>query len=558
MIKKLEVKNFAIIEDITLEFNSGMTVLTGQTGAGKSLIIDTISLLLGARADTDMIRYEAKEARIVGVFSNDSKLNDIFNNNNIPTLDDITVERTISQSKSTIKINGVSASLNLLKQIGAYLADLHIQNDTYSLFDKEKYLSLLDPVNDDKFNKLLNSYIEALYKYNTNLKDYETVLSSKNKTLERLEFLEYEHEELDKLDLKENLDKELEEEINMLENYDKISSNLSECYNLLNSDASSLDNIYDSAKLLGKISEYKEEFKEYNEKLMDSYYIIDEVRMNISKELESLDFDEEEFNLKQERLNDINKAKEKYKMSLDELIKYNEKIALEIDIATNYDEVLKDKALLVSESYETLVDKGIKLSEYRKKLALELEKNITKECKDLDLENTIFKVSFNEAKFTDPFDNKPFLSTGIDDIDFLITFNKGEPLKPLYKVASGGEASRIMLAFKSYFSSKNNAKLMVFDEIDSGVSGVTALKIAKKMKDISKTIQVLAITHLASVAGIGDNHMFISKEEINGRTVTNVKLLSYDERVKEIATMINGDKISVYALEYAKELLNNK
>ena len=280
--------------------------------------------------------------------------------------------------------------------------------------------------------------------------------------------------------------------------------------------------------------------------------------MNISKELDSLDFDEEEFNLKQERLNDINKAKEKYKMSLDELIKYNEKIALEIDIATNYDEVLKDKALLVSESYQALVDKGIKLSEYRKKLALELEKNITKECKDLDLENTIFKVSFNEAKFTDPFDNKPFLSTGIDDIDFLITFNKGEPLKPLYKVASGGEASRIMLAFKSYFSSKNNAKLMVFDEIDSGVSGVTALKIAKKMKDISKTIQVLAITHLASVAGIGDNHMFISKEEINGRTVTNVKLLSYDERVKEIATMINGDKISVYALEYAKELLNNK
>ena len=558
MIKKLEVKNFAIIEDITLEFNSGMTVLTGQTGAGKSLIIDTISLLLGARADTDMIRYEAKEARIVGVFSNDSKLNDIFNNNNIPTLDDITVERTISQSKSIIKINGVSASLNLLKQVGNYLADLHIQNDTYSLFDKEKYLSLLDPVNDDKFNKLLNSYIEALYKYNSNLKDYETVLSSKNKTLERLEFLEYEHEELDKLDLKENLDKELEEEINMLENYDKISSNLSECYNLLNSDESSLDNIYDSAKLLDKISEYKEEFKEYNEKLLDSYYIIDEIRMNIAKELENLDFDEEEFNLKQERLNDINKAKEKYKMSLDELIKYNEKIALEIDIATNYDEVLKDKALLVSESYQALVDKGVKLSEYRKKLALELEKNITKECKDLDLENTIFKVSFNEAKFTDPFDNKPFLSNGIDDIDFLITFNKGEPLKPLYKVASGGEASRIMLAFKSYFSSKNNARLMVFDEIDSGVSGVTALKIAKKMKDISKTIQVLAITHLASVAGIGDNHMFISKEEINGRTVTNVKLLSYDERVKEIATMINGDKISVYALEYAKELLNNK
>ena len=556
MIKRLTVKNFAIIEDITLEFDNGMSVITGQTGAGKSLIIDTLDLLLGARADTDMIRYNTKEAVVIGIFSYDPKLDDIFKNNDITIADEIEIERTISFNKSTVKINKCNVSVNILRQVGRYLADLHIQNDTYKLFDKEKYLSLLDPNNDDKFNKVLNNYIKELYEYEANIKDYEKVLNSKNSTLERLEFLEYEHEEIEKLNLEEDIDIKLEEEIKMLENYDKIKNSLASAYNMLNSEPS-IDLIYDSAKALDKIVEYKESYQEFNEKLMDSYYIIDEVRMNLGKELESLDFDEDDFNLKQEYLNNINKAKEKYKKTVNELIEYNKKIALEISIATNYDEVLKEKGEKVKSSFLSLKEKSLKLRDYRLNLAKELERNIVKECSDLDLENVEFKVSFNEVDFSDPFDKKIFTPNGIDDIDFLITFNKGEPLKPLYKVASGGEASRIMLAFKSYFSNKNDAKLYVFDEIDSGVSGNTALKIAKKMKELSENVQVIAITHLASVAGIAENHLFISKEEVSGRTLTKVNKLSYDERVKEIASMLSGDKISIYALEHAKELLNN-
>ncbi len=557
MIKRIIVKNFAIIEDITLDFKDHMTAITGQTGAGKSLIIDTINLLLGERADTDMIRYNTNKAEITGIFSNDKRLDDIFLENSIEIKDDITIERTISFSKSSIKVNNTIVSLNVLKKIGYFLADMHNQNDTFKLFSKDNYLGLLDPISDDKFNKLLNTYTKELYNYQNIYKDYEMVINNKNRTIERLEFLEYEHEELDKLNLVHNLDKELEEEINKLSNYDKILNSLTDSYNLLDNEINVIDNLYDSARALEKITDYSANYKEFYDKLMDSYYNLDEVRMNIHKELNNLDFDPEDFDLKQELLNDINKAKDKYHMTLDELIEYNNKISLEISIATNYDEVIKEKKDLLLKSFDKLKLAAISLSDYRKKIALDLEKNITSLCKDLDLENTEFKVEFKDVSFDDYLNKTIFLQSGIDEIDFLINFNKGEELKPLYKVASGGEASRVMLAFKAYFSNKNAANLVIFDEIDSGVSGVTAMKIAKKMKEISKNIQLIAITHLPTVAAIAEQELYISKETIASRTTTKVEELSYDRRVEEIASMISGDKISLYAIEYAKELLKN-
>ncbi len=555
MIKKLVVKNFAIIEDISLDFMGGMTAITGETGAGKSLLIDTIDLLLGARADTDMIRYGTDNAYILGVFSNEDEVSLLLEKNNIPQLDEIRVERIISSSKSQIKINNTSVSLTILKTIGKYLADLHIQNDTYKLFNPETYLNLLDPKMDNKFNKLVNDYTKYLFEYQNAIKKYEHIINSKNKTLERLEFLEFEHEELNNLDLSVDIDKILEEEIEKLDNFDKISTNLNEAYELIENNNSPLDNIYNASKLLDKIKSYSKEYEEYYDKMIDSYYILDEIRMNLSKEINNLDFDIDEFNLKQEKLNEINKAKEKYKMSVNELIEYNNKIDLEIKMATNYDELIKEIDDEVKNKFDNLKQKALDISNYRKKIAKELEKGIMKECMELDLENTIFKVEFKDIILDNPFDKSIFKENGIDEINFMITFNKGEPLKPLYKVASGGEASRLMLSFKSYFSEKNDAKLIVFDEIDSGVSGKTAMKIAKKMQEIAKNIQVLAITHLASVAASADQQMFISKEEINGRTKTNIKLLSMDERIKEIAQMLSGDIVTVYALEHAKELL---
>ena len=557
MILKLSVKNFVIIEDVEIDFKSGMSVITGETGAGKSLIIDTINLLLGERADTEMIRDGNDFASITGIFTNDSNILDLLNKYNIKSDDILTIERIISKTKNIIKINNTVITLQILKHFSKYLADIHIQNDTMKLFNPDTYIDFLDPKNDLKFDKLINDYTKLLYDYKDSLKTYNLVLKGQKETIEKLEFLEYTNKELDALNLEEGIDFKLEEEIKKLENFDKISSNLKEAYNNLESDNfSSLDNIYDSAKCLEKISSYDDKYADFNEKLLDIYYIGTEIKDLISKELNSLDYDEEELNIKVERLNEINKVKDKYKMNLSELIEYNKKISLEISMVNNYDEILEEKKNECISSFNKVVLAAKKIHDYRLKLASSMEKAIIKECIDLDLSNTSFNIELKENDISNPFNDSIFLNNGIDVCDFLISFNKGESKRSLHKVASGGEASRIMLAFKSFFAEKSEVSLMIFDEIDSGVSGITAKKISDKMYEISKKLQVICITHLPQVAARGDNHIFIYKEENNNRTFTKVKELNKDERIEEIATMLSGDRLSVYALEHAKELLN--
>ena len=554
MLLSLCVKDFAIIEDLTVNFNEGMTVLTGETGAGKSLIIDTISLLLGSRADSDMIRYGKKEARVLGKFSNNPKLSEVFKSLGIKESSDIEIERIISDSsKNTVKINGTLVTLNNLKQIAKYLADIHVQNDTFKLFNPDIYLEMLDSLGDNNFNKYMSKYSKSLLEYLDTYKDYEKILKGIKNLEEKLDFLKYEKEELEALELYPNMDKELEEKIAKLSNFDKISQSLSEAYNML--DGNTLDMLYEASKSLERVSSYDKEYEEYSSKLLDSYYISDEIKGNIRKAIDSLDYDEDELNISIEKMNDLSKVMDKYKKNVDELISYLKEITLSIDMAENYDETLKEHKELVIKAYEKLKKDSIELTNYRKKIAKELASGIVLECMDLDLLNTKFEVLFNDIEYKDPFDKSIFKEDGVDSIDFLISFNKGEPLKPLYKVASGGEASRIMLAFKTFFSNKSNVSLMVFDEIDTGVSGQTASKIADKMHKISENIQVLCITHLPQVASSGDYHKHIYKIEENGRTKTEIKDLSKEERIEEVALMLSGDSLSLYALNHARELI---
>ncbi len=559
MLLELSVKNFAIIEDLTLKFNDGMTVLTGETGAGKSLIIDTISLLLGARADSDMIRYNEKKAIIKGVFTHNSLLDEIFKKNSINILDTITVYREIiDSSRNVIKINDSNVTLQFLKNISIYLADIHIQNDTYKLFNPEIYLSFIDPKGDKTFDKIMSEYSKSLYDYLDKYKVYDKIVLGNKNLKDKLEFLEYEKNELEALELYEGIDKELEDKVNKLSNFDKINNSLSEAYNLLSSDNGGLDIVYEAAKALDNISSYDDKFREYSEKLMDLYYISGDIKDEVIKELNSLDYDEAELNNSIDRLNKINKAKDKYKKDVSELIKYLDEINIELDMNNNYDELLNNTKKELNSLFNKLRDSSIKLTNYRKKLSLEIEKGIIKEASDLDLENVNFKIEFNEPKYDDYLDKSIFDESGVDKIDFLISFNKGEPLKPLYKVASGGEMSRIMLAFKSYFSKSSMANLMIFDEIDTGVSGVTAKKIAIKMESISKNMQVLCITHLPQVASRGKYHKHIYKVLENDRTKTMIEDLDGEKRVIEIAKMLSGDMVSLYALEHAKELIEGK
>ncbi len=341
MLKELRVTDFAIIEDILIKFDKGMTVLTGETGAGKSLIIDTISLLLGSRADTDMIRYGKTSSKVIGIFSHNEKLNPLFEKNGIKIKDEIEIIREIyNTSKNVIKINGTNVTLTLLKEIANYLADIHIQNDTYKLFNPDNYLSILDPKNDNKFTKLANDYSLALYNYVNDYKEFSEIKARKNEALKNLEFLQFEYDELTSLNLYPNKDKELEEKIAKLSNYDKIFSNLNEAYQSLENEQDPLSKLYDAASSLSKIKEYDSKYNEFNEKLLDAYYISSEIKDEISKDINSLDFDEEELNMLIEEENNLNKAKEKYKKSLDELIAYLKKITLDIEITTNYEDVL--------------------------------------------------------------------------------------------------------------------------------------------------------------------------------------------------------------------------
>ncbi|MGM9968986.1 MAG: DNA repair protein RecN [Anaeroplasma sp.] len=556
MLKLLYVKDFAIIEDISVEFDKGMTVLTGETGAGKSLIIDSISLLLGARSDTDMIRYGKKKAIIEGVFTHNNVLNNIFEKNAIPVKDDIVIHREILDSSRTIiKVNDANITLTILKQIASYLADIHIQNDTFKLFSPNSYLDLIDPENDNQFNRLMSQYSKALYDYTNSISSYNKIKNSQKNTIDRLDFLRYELEEIKGLELYPNKDIELNEKIARLANYDKIFTNLNEAYSSLENEYSSIDSIYNAAKALQKISAYSNDYLQNSERLLDSYYIISEIKDDLYRQINNLDYDEEELNRYNEQLNNINKAIDKYKMNVNQLIEYSEKINLEIQLVTNYDEVLLNAENEVKNQFNKLKAISIELSNYRKKISKEIERNIIEEAKSLDLENTCFEIRFEDINMEDPFNSAIFTEKGIDNPVLLISFNKGEPLKPLYKVASGGEMSRIMLAFKSYLSATSNLSLMVFDEIDTGVSGTTAKKIADKMHKIAQNVQVLCITHLPQVAAIGDNHLKIYKIEHDDRTYTKVDKLSFDERVEEIAIMLSGDKISLYALEHAKSLL---
>lgn len=558
MLKKLSVKNFAIIEDLKVEFDSGFNVLTGQTGAGKSLIIDSIGLILGNRADKDMIRYGEDKAYIEAIFSyNNLRINEILDKYNINTFEDITIYREISISgKNIIKINGEAINLNILKEISSYLADIHVQHDTFRLINPDNYLSLLDSNLGDDFKDLLNAYLLSYDKYKTILSEYKEIVLKKDKSIEHLDILEYEHKEISSYNLYIGNDSDLEEEISKLSNFDKISRSLNETYEALEGEYNTLDNIYNAYKAIDKIKEYDENYSLYSKTIEDSYYQLDDIKSKIYKDISSLEYDDETLNELIEKENSISNLKKKYKKSIEELIEYDKAIALEIDLASNYDMVLEEKEKEVLNSFKKLKECSIKLTDYRKKAALKIEEEVIKECVDLDLEDTLFKISFNDVSYDNPKDDSTFSDIGVDKIDFLITLNKGEPLKSLHKTASGGELSRIMLAFKSYFSRVSNLSVMIFDEIDTGVSGDAALKIARKLKNISTYTQVLCITHLAQVAAMADNHLWIYKEVKDERTITKIKKLQIDERVEKIASMISGEQMSMSSIMAAKEMLN--
>lgn len=555
MLKQLHVKNFAIIDDISLNLEKGFTVLTGQTGAGKSLIIDSIGLLIGDRSDSSQIRYGESKALIEGLFDSNEAINEYLTNHGLKDADTVLIQREITKTKSSAKINGTSVNMQILKGLGALLADIHTQNDTIRLINKDNYLNLIDPENDEIFNNLLGDYLLKYNNYLSLLDEYKTILKSKEQENSQLEYYEFIYKEISSLNLEPNEDKELEEKIAKLKNFDKIFEALKDSINCLDNEYFSLDNIYKALENINGIKEFDKNYDETASKISEGYYNLEDALSDLKSYIKSLDYDQDELNNAQERLQHIDNLKLKYHHDLAGLIKYAADLKLKIDLVTNYDGLLKEKYDNLKKSYELLIESGNKLSSYRKERAKQISQSIELMLKELEINHAKFEISFEAKSFSDPLSSDDFTSSGIDDIDFLISTNLGEPLQSLAKVASGGEMSRIMLAFKAYFAHESKLSLMIFDEIDTGVSGSVAFEIANKIKQISKECQVIAITHLPQVAAAADNQLYIYKEELDGRTLTRVNKMNKDERILQIAKMISGEKVSPYALEQAKDLL---
>lgn len=554
MLIKLKVQNFAIIEDIEIDFKDGLTVLTGETGAGKSLIIDCIGLLLGERAASEMIRQGEEKAIVQGVFDNNTPLlRAALEKAGVPEKDGlIEIKRTISSTKNVIKINDTTITLNELKYIMSLIADIHQQFDMVKLFNNENYLAMVDGFNSRLVNQYLDKYLLSFSVLKEQASSYNALVKRIDEFNRNQEEYEYAYSEIKALGLKENEEEEINSEISLLENYDKIYSLLMESKELMDGDA--LNNIYTIKENVSKLSEYQNEYQDYIERLNNVYYELEDMFEEIKKKADYLNYDPEHLDALIERSHAINALKKKYNKTFDELRAYEDELNALLKYKEDYSILLKEEKDKLQVAYDEAYTRAMDLHKVRENIGLSITKDLEKTLNELALSCRFNVAVIGKEKDAD-LDISIFNETGIDTIEFFIETNIGEGLKPLAKVVSGGELSRIMLAIKLLYVKAQKIGTIIFDEIDTGISGDVASKVAKKIKELSYGHQVITITHLPQVASLSDHHIRIAKKVSNNRTYTTIKELSLDEKIYEIASLISSGKVTDKQLEYAKEMV---
>lgn len=534
MLQKLFIKNLAIIEDIELVFHAKQTALTGETGAGKSLVIDSLKLIFGARADTDLIRYKEDEAMVKAYFLI----------NGTPLI----IERWISRKdRNRVFINEKPHTLNDLKTLGKSIGDIHEQHDTLKLLEPDTSLTMLDQLGE--YESLQNEYTILRHQYLEADSKYHQALKKTHKVKEEHDVFQFQLDELVKANLSLDETSVLEKQISTLSNQKVIVDRVKESYEIV----STLDDenvIYNAYKSLENIEKHDDVFKRLKERLETIHYEIGDIKEQLYDHLDALrDLSILELDDLQERFYFIKDLEKKYGKSNNHLIEYIQELEEEILKIENYDGYVETLKTKKENAYKEAFSKGIELSKKRKHTAKKLETEFVSILKNLSVNYVDFEVTFLENK------EKELYETGIDQILFKISLNEGEPLMPFYKVASGGELSRSMLALKILFAKTQKLNLVVFDEIDLGISGEAALKVATELHQLSKDIQVVSITHLPQVAAKACMHYHISKYTKDARTYASVSLLKEEERVYKIAHMLSGDMITEGAILHAKSLL---
>lgn len=553
MILELYMKNCALVEELRLGIDKNLNILTGETGSGKSIIIDALGLCLGEKYDRSFLRKGTDKGLVEAIFFSDNiYLKKILDDNDISIEDDnlLVITRLIySDGKSTARVNGRTVKVSFLKEIASTLIDIHGQHQNQALFNKDTHLKFLDLFGENELDKFKADYKKVYYKYSEVKKALNSLTENKDdmQIQREIDLLRFQINEIEAANLNKNEYEDLLKQRDVYRNSEKIYNNLNLSYSKLhNGEYNVIDLIGIASKELNDISKYDSVLSEYSETIERIMYELQDISSDIRNYKDSIDFEPYELEQIELRIDEINNLRRKYGDTIETIFEYYEQTKDRLDEILNRDERVEQLKNQLIKIEEDLKIKASRLTKARNKVAIQLEGILLDELKSLNMKNVMFKVNFEESSFT---------LNGIDDIEFMISFNLGEDIKPIYKVASGGEMSRFMLAFKTILADIDDIDTLVFDEIDTGISGIAAQIVGEKLSDIAKKKQIICITHLPQIAANADTHYCIEKDTSNNRTFTNVKKLNQSQRKNEIARLIAGNNITEKTIEHASEII---
>lgn len=550
MLHSLHVKNLALMEETEVLFGEGLNILTGETGAGKSLLIGGISLALGAKFEADMLRKGADSALVELIFTdNNEKVREKLAQMDLSFEEDaVIISRKLAPGKSLCKINGETVTARQVKELAEVLLDLHGQHEHQSLLNKKKHLEILDSYCGEDFGHTLKE-VERAYCVCRELKRKLEEESMDEESMAREKSLaEFEVKEIEEARLIAGEDEELESRYRLMTNSKKITENLSESYRCTGSDfeSSAGGNISRALRFLKNVSSYDRQLEVLEEQLTEIDNLLSDYNRDVSAYLSECEFDEEDFAVVEQRLNQINRLKEKYGSSIEAVVAYGREKQQFLDKISDYDAYMEDLKKQLSESQARLETSCGRLSKIRKKNAVILEQKLKDALIHLNFLTVEFEIAVRPGQ--------TITAKGYDEVEFLISTNPGEELKPLSQVASGGELSRVMLAIKTVLAGRDDIGTLIFDEIDAGISGRTAWRVSEQLQQVAEGHQVICITHLPQIAAMADRHFVIEKSSTNNNTITDIKLLDEDESLKELARLLGSDNLSEAALFNAGEI----
>lgn len=552
MLNQLSIRNVAVIDKLDINLHDGVSVLTGETGAGKSIIIDSINMILGDRANKELVRYGTDKAVVQAVFDAPKSVINVLEENDIDVEDEtvIITRQVTKEGKSAARINGMVVTLNILREISDRLINIHGQHDNQALLTPIRHITFLDAYADNE--EYIHRYKDILSKKREIEKKISSLEMDEQEKMQRIDLLEYQVTEIKKASLEKGEEDDLREQRDIYTNAEQITKSVNEAYmNLYEGDEiqSAYDGISIAVNEIFQISDLNPQLKSIYDTLNEIMYSLEDTAHEIKEFGETVEFDEQTLNEIEERLDLISRLKRKYGNSIEEILEYLKKAESELNDIKLSDERTNELKEELKNITKELKEKGNVLTQRRENAAKVLEENIEKSLHELNMEKSKFKVNIeNDGTFYD---------NGMDKVEFLISTNPGEPLKPLVKIASGGELSRVMLAIKSILADSDGVDTMIFDEIDTGVSGKAAMSIAKKLAVIAKNKQVICITHLPQLTAMADNHYLIQKNTDGELASTTLKELDEEGRELELARIIDGGEVTELALSHAKQMLEN-